>query len=628
MKWRLLAAVGLTAGFYGLTGIIVATLVAIPVAIVVFLHNIPYRIILYCAIGACIVIWSMLPHRERIVPPGPRLTHSDEPRLLDLISTVATQAGERPPDEVYAVAEVNAGVLDYGRRRVMTLGLPLIQVLTVAELKAVVAHEFGHYAGGDTRQAWAYRTREKIRRTLTTLRSGWLLLRLPFLLYGRLFLRVTQALSRRQEYAADQLAAGIVGAQALTSALRSIAAGSIAFRSYWSTEYLPILNAGYRPPFMDGFRIFLDNPAVHDALESALDRTLVEAPISPYDSHPSLAARIAAVAGLPRVGSNGSQPAAALLQDLPRLESQLIKSMLISGAPMPLAASWSDAVDAVLPAQWGRTDPRLLALLATATVAEWPAMAAQGESFGRQVAAIEGRNVTDPAELRQLARSLLGIGLALALHRAGWRVHAPPGMEVALLRADGLELKPFSAAAQLVDGQISPDQWRAECHRLGITEIRLAVTEAAETPEPAQARPNAGQAWYPLSTRCQLGWRDINGVLLVSSGGLLKRRVGHRAAYAAGLSAQLGLAGGSNGEPVWLSDADCERIAAEHPKNVWVPREAIASAWLRKGLAVDRVRLLLTGGQTVKLIIPTNDHKYPALKQILTEWLGGRLILK
>jgi len=217
LKWRLLAAVALTAGFYGLAGIIVAILVAIPVATVVFLHGLPVRLLFYCAIGAGVVVWSVMPRRERFVPPGPRLLHSEQPRLLDLLNAVAQRAGEHAPDEVYAVADVNAGVFDYGRRQVMALGLPLIQVVTVSELEAVVAHEFGHYAGGDARQAWVYRTREKIGRTLTTLRSGWRLLRMPFVLYGRLFIRVTQALSRRQEYAADQLAARLVGAQALTS---------------------------------------------------------------------------------------------------------------------------------------------------------------------------------------------------------------------------------------------------------------------------------------------------------------------------------------------------------------------------------------------------------------------------
>jgi hypothetical protein len=389
-----------------------------------------------------------------------------------------------------------------------------------------------------------------------------------------------------------------------------------------------MLNAGYTPPFMEGFGTFLDNPAVHDALDSALDQLLEEAPSSPYDSHPPVAARIAALAGLPRGGSSGSQPAAALLDDVPRLESQLIESLLIPGAPVPTQVSWGEAIAAVLPRQWGRIDPRMLALLATATVADCPTLVANGQSLGRQMAAIEGREVTEPAELRELVRSLLGVALALTLHRAGWRVEAPPGMEVALVRDGGRRLKPFSAAGQLMSGEIGRDHWRAECDRLGLTDLRLVATDAAEEPKRAPAEPDAGQVWYPLSARCQLGWRDMNSVLLVSSRGLLKRRVALRAAYAAGLAASLGVGGGSTAEPVWLSDADCERVAAEHPKNVWVRSDTIARAWLRKGLSVDRVRLQLMGGESVKLLFPAKEGRYQVLKQILSEWLGDRLTLR
>lgn len=626
LKWRVLLAVALTAGFYGLAGIVVAVLVAAPVATVVFLHGIPVRLVFYCAIGAGVVIWSVMPRRERFVPPGPRLVASEHPRLFDLLDTVARRAGERGPGEVYAGADVNAGVFDYGPRRVMTLGLALIQVLAVSQLEAVVAHELGHYAGGDTRQAWVYRTRERIARTLTTLRGGWRLLRLPFALYGRLFMRVTQAVSRRQEFSADQLAARLVGAQPLATALRSSAAASAAFRSYWSTEYLPVLNAGYRPPFMEGFGTFLSNPAVHEKLNSALDQLLAEPPSSPYDSHPPVAARLAALDGLPRGGSQAWQPAAGLLGDVPRLEARLIESLLMSGAPAPKPASWSEAIGAVQLQQWRRIDPRLLALLPPMTVADSCAVMADAETFGRRVAATEGREVTEPAELRQLASTVLGIALALALHRAGWRVEAPPGGDVALARDGGRQIEPFTAMRQLASGEIDPDQWRARCDALGIADFRLAAAGAAEQPQPAE--PDSGGAWYPLSARCQLGWRDINSVLLVSSRGLLKRRVGHRAAYAAGLPASLGLGGGSPGEPVWLSDADCERVAAEHPKNVWVPREAVARAWLRKGIAVDRIRLQVRDGRQVKLLFPAQERRYPVLKQILSEWLGDRLTLR
>ena len=175
--------------------------------------------------------------------------------------------------------------------------------------------------------------------------------------------------------------------------------------------------------------------------------------------------------------------------------------------------------------------------LATATVADCAAVVANAESFGRHIAAIEGREVTEPTELRKLTHDVLGIAFGRALHRAGWRVDAPPGMEVALVSDGGRQLRPFTAAGQLVSGEIGPDQWRAACDRLGITDLRLVVTNAAEEPKAQPAEPDAGQAWYPLSARCQLGWRDRNSVLLVSSRGLLKRRVRLGAAYSAGLAA-------------------------------------------------------------------------------------------
>jgi Zn-dependent protease with chaperone function len=87
-----------------------------------------------------------------------------------------------------------------------------MQVLTIAEMRAVLAHEFGHYYGGDTRLApWIYKTREAILRTVGHLSRRGSILQFPFVFYARLFMRVTQAISRAQEYAADALAARTVG---------------------------------------------------------------------------------------------------------------------------------------------------------------------------------------------------------------------------------------------------------------------------------------------------------------------------------------------------------------------------------------------------------------------------------
>jgi len=41
----------------------------------------------------------------------------------------------------------------------MVIGLPLMQIMTVSQMRAVLAHEFGHYYGGDTKLGpWVYRT--------------------------------------------------------------------------------------------------------------------------------------------------------------------------------------------------------------------------------------------------------------------------------------------------------------------------------------------------------------------------------------------------------------------------------------------------------------------------------------
>ncbi len=63
------------------------------------------------------------------------------------------------PHEVYIGADLNAGVAHVGgfagigARPVMFVGLPLIASLTVSELRGVLAHEFGHYVGGETKLA-------------------------------------------------------------------------------------------------------------------------------------------------------------------------------------------------------------------------------------------------------------------------------------------------------------------------------------------------------------------------------------------------------------------------------------------------------------------------------------------
>ncbi|MCH5716608.1 M48 family metalloprotease [Niabella hibiscisoli] len=78
----------------------------------------------------------------------------DEPRLFEMIYTLAEQIGTDKPKKVYLAGDVNAFVfydstflsLFFPTKKNLAIGIGLVNVLTENELKAVIAHEFGHFS--------------------------------------------------------------------------------------------------------------------------------------------------------------------------------------------------------------------------------------------------------------------------------------------------------------------------------------------------------------------------------------------------------------------------------------------------------------------------------------------------
>jgi heat shock protein HtpX len=226
---RALLALALMIGFYVLAVAIALGLLYVPDAEVVYVNRLDLKIALFCVVGAGVILWSIIPRPDRFSAPGPLLSAASQPRLFAAIQEVASATDQAMPEEVYLVTDLNAwvaqrgGVMGFGSRRVMGLGLPLLQVLSATELRAVLAHEFGHYHGRDTKLGpWIYKTRAAIGRTLEGLAAHSSALQEPFIWYGNLFLRVSHAVSRRQELTADELAAVTVGARPLIEGLKKI----------------------------------------------------------------------------------------------------------------------------------------------------------------------------------------------------------------------------------------------------------------------------------------------------------------------------------------------------------------------------------------------------------------------
>ena len=80
---------------------------------------------------------------------GPVLVRLDAPTLFQAVADVARRLGVKPPDQIRLAYLPCCGVVAWRRSRILLLGLPLLQVLTQAELRAVLAHELAHLARGD-----------------------------------------------------------------------------------------------------------------------------------------------------------------------------------------------------------------------------------------------------------------------------------------------------------------------------------------------------------------------------------------------------------------------------------------------------------------------------------------------
>jgi Zn-dependent protease with chaperone function len=484
LKGRFAAAIALTIAFYVLALLIAGALLAVAILPWVFNGDSNVWVTITCAFLGGSVLWAIVPRRLPFAPPGVRLTRESQPRLLRMIDEEAQAAGERTPDEVYATFEVNAGVLELGRhRRVMIVGLPLLHLISERGLRSVLAHEFGHYTGGDTQLGpWIYRTREAIGRTIEQLSDedgdeSWSkqAVRLPFIWYGKAFLRITNRISRGQEFAADARAAQRAGRDVHIETLRRLEAYGPAFAAYWANEVAPLLSSGRRPPIGEGFSAFIRAESIDRAASEHLQHQLEHGETSPYDSHPSLSERIAAMEAFPPGHPDDSPSAEALVRDPLGLEQAQAVHLFGPEAGEMRPVDW-DAVGAEVYLERAR---RLVAahgeLLGDTSAGEIDELV---DHLGRVAGELQQREPDLEVEhARDFAAALISDGLLVALHENGWSVEAPPAEPVLCCRGEH-RIAPHAVVHDLREGRLSAREWRDTAQELGVAEISLGAAVA------------------------------------------------------------------------------------------------------------------------------------------------------
>ncbi|MEV0895804.1 M48 family metalloprotease [Actinoplanes sp. NPDC049802] len=516
------------AGFFAVAGLQLAVVLLILWAVLSVLPSAvalragaPLSIATVGALGYA--TWRAL-HTRRRTPAGVAVTREQAPRLWELVDGAAAAAGVTPPDGVTVVADATAVLGEHtrmlgllGGRRDLYLGLPLLQALPPGRLRAVVAHELAHGSPGLGRWApLAYRGRIAVGRMVPRISRrdpAGVVLRA----YAGFYRRIDAPFSRAQELAADRIAAEHAGVADTVAALRDLPALAGMQRLFHAEYVGPGWQAGYVPD--DVFGGLLRVLAARSTEMTMLRATAPE-PSGPWDTHPPLTERVAALAPSPstpaapvsapgQASVSGSAPSSP--EDPPAPEAtgepggdeppekagdpdeELVPDLPALGRALQAVAfpprgrsvvSWDECLSVARTTEMEREAEAALAAISRASDAPVPdaahllTLVADG-----RLRAAAGAVFPDapPEEITARIVDLLGLMLALAALRSGvarWRHSWTGAAEVIAVDGTNLNLAELAAAAA--------DPETTEAVRAYLTEA--GVDLAAPPDERAAAR--------------------------------------------------------------------------------------------------------------------------------------------
>ncbi|QGX41734.1 M48 family metallopeptidase [Permianibacter aggregans] len=211
---------------------------------------------------ALFMIKALLFVKKGQMPDLIEVTAEQQPKLFAFLHDIADSAGAPRPHRVFLSPRVNAAVfydlsllnLIFPAKKNLEIGLALVNALNHSEMKAVLAHEFGHFAQKTMAIGrWIYiaqqiaahivERRDALDKFLRVISGidlriawvGWILRLIVWSIRAvlesafRLTMMAERALSREMEYQADLVAVSQTGSDAIVHALHRLQAADEAW---------------------------------------------------------------------------------------------------------------------------------------------------------------------------------------------------------------------------------------------------------------------------------------------------------------------------------------------------------------------------------------------------------------
>jgi hypothetical protein len=244
---------------------------------------------------------------------------------------------------------------------------------------------------------------------------------------------------------------------------------------------VPVLNQGCKPAIADGFSRFLAAPQIEVQVTKGIEREIAEGKTEPYDTHPPLRDRIAAIEKLDaEPGEKDAELAISLLEQPESTELQFLELVNPNLAKNSVRqVGWDEIGRTVTIPSWKAAVGEYAPMMVGITAGSLPEVVKKLPQMGSKIRDPRGMLLT-PQQRTQRAGQLLGMALGLALLEKGWDLEAQPGSFFLGKGAD--KINTSALMDELMEGKVSAENWVKMCNELGITDLALALpAESAPT---------------------------------------------------------------------------------------------------------------------------------------------------
>lgn len=242
-------------------------------------------------------------------PEGYELKPAEFPELFVEIDQLTKQLKTLKIHKVILTNELNASVVQHprfgligGQENYLFLGLQLLLALTPAQMRSVLAHEFGHLSSNHSHfSGWIYRVRISWQRIMDSFDRpnsfGAGLMNKFFSWYAPAFTAYSFALARQNEYVADATAAELTSKETAAKALVNIhAVAPYIDERYWK-EYFEQADSLPEPPHQPykGLASFLGENGLSTQDIAGQVKEQLKTETHYADTHPALKDRLNAL---------------------------------------------------------------------------------------------------------------------------------------------------------------------------------------------------------------------------------------------------------------------------------------------------------------------------------------------